>query len=233
MKDNYGVANCLGNTNLVVNLLSKLKSSLGPVVRDADSASPSDAYKAFFKDPSYAPFVSALFTNVTTSVPLTPPRKYSHSGGVTFLCVNAPEQFKYRLGGIKDAYTECVAKPNVASNYIGFVPPMQYVILCPSFFNSDIDPVPPPNRCLTVNTHINRFIGDGQSLWGYQMWMLLQMITHYYLFVTTGSVGITNTNDVNKCFLTEAKEAILEANNYLYYAASRSSSFNGRHDRYV
>ncbi len=223
MSGQYSVTNCGDNAARVVNLLNKLYFALLPVIQDAKSTNPSAAYGAFFKDPSYAPFVSTLFTNVTTGVPLTPPSLYSFNGGVSFVCVTAPEQFVFTLDGRRDAYNECVANPTTTASYIGFQPPKPYVILCPSFFTSNVAPVPPPNTCLTTSTYINRFRGNGQSFWLYQMWLLLQMITHYYLYTSTGLFSITNTNDVNKCFRLAAKQSSLNANNYVYYAASKCS----------
>lgn len=220
MTGQYSVVNCGRNTTLIINLLDKLYASLLPVIEDAKSPNTSPAYKAFFKDPSYAPFVSALFTNVTTGVPLTPPAPYSLNGGVSFLCVTAPEQFVYTNNGRRDAYNDCVANPLTPSSYIGFDPPKQYVILCPSFFTTNLVSVPPRGTCLTVETYINRFRGNGQSFWAYKMWLLLAMITHYYLYTSTRLLSITNTADVNKCFRLEAEQSSLNANNYVFYAAS-------------
>ncbi|CAF9919648.1 MAG: hypothetical protein ALECFALPRED_001248 [Alectoria fallacina] len=220
MTGQYSIVNCAGNTSLVVNLFNKLYSALLPVIQDAGSPAPSPAYTAFFKDPSYAPFISALFQNITTGVPLTPPAPYSFNGAATILCVTAPEQFTYSIDGPRDAYTDCLANPTTTSYYPGFLPPKQYIVLCPSFFTSNIVSIPPPSNCLTVTTYINRFRGNGLSLSGYKMWILLVMITHYYLYASTGLVNITSTNDVNKCFRLGAEESSLNVNNYAYYAAS-------------
>lgn len=223
MTGQYSVVNCGKNTIIVVNLLSKLYDSLLPVIEDAKSTDPSPAYQAFFKDPSYANLVSTLFTNVTTGVPMTSPALYSFNGGAAFVCVTEPEQFVYKIDGSRhDAYTDCLANPTVTSSYVGFIPPKQYIILCPSFFTSDIVSIPPPNTCLTVNTYINRFRGSGQDTWGYKMWILLGMIVHYYLYTSTGSVAVTNINDANKCLRLAAEQSSLNANNYIYYAASKS-----------
>ncbi len=219
----YNVVNCGGNSSLIVNLLNRLYFSLLPVIEDAKSTEPSPAYTAFFKDPSYALFISAVFTNITRGVPLTPPAPYSSNGAPVFLCVTAPDQFTYRLDGPKDAYTDCVADPTMTSDYLGFSPPRQYIILCPSFFTSNLVSVPPLNTCLTVNTSINKFRGNGLELRVYKMWILLAMITHYYLYVSTGISATINTNDVNKCLRLAANQSLLNANNYLYYAASESS----------
>ncbi len=233
MSGQYSVINCGENAPRIVNLLNKLYFALLPVIQDAESTNPSAAYRTFFKDPSYAPFVSALLTNVTTGVPLTLPSRYSSAGAVSFMCVTAPEQFLYTVNGRRDAYNECLANPKVTSKYIGFKPPKPYVVLCPSFFTSNIAPVPPPNTCLTINTYINRFQGNGQSFWLYQMWILLQMITHYYLYTSTGKLSITNTYDVNKCFRLPANQSSLNSNNYVFYAASKCSFSNRETSRRI
>lgn len=223
MAGEYNVVNCGGNTTLVVNLLTKLYASLLPVIEDAKSTNPSPAYKAFFKDPSYANLVSTLFTNVTTGIPMTPPAPYSFNGAAVLLCVTAPEQFTYTINGHPlDAYTDCLANPTTTSSYVGFVPPKQYIILCPSFFTSNIVSIPPPNTCLTVDNSIKSFLGNGLNAWGYKMWILLGMIVHYYLYTSTGSTAITNVNDANKCFRLAPGQSVVNANNYVYYAASKS-----------
>lgn len=223
MSGQYNIVNCGGNTSLVINLLNKLYAVLLPVIQDAKSPDPSPAYKAFFKNSTYAPFVSALFTNITTGVPLTPPAPYSFNGAATLLCVTGPEQFIYDYYGPVDAYTYCLANPTTTSYYPGFDPPKQYIVVCPSFFTSNIVSVPPPNNCLTVIRYINRFVGNGQSFWLYKVWLLLEMITHYYLYASTGLLGITNIADANKCLGLPAEQSSLNANNYVYYAASKSS----------
>ena len=223
MSGRYNIVNCGGNTSVVINLLNKLYVALLPVISDAESLDSSSAYKTFFKDSAYAPFISTLFTNITTGIPLTSPAPYSSNGAATLVCVTAPEQFTYTYHGRVDAYTSCLANPNTTSNYPGFDPPKQYIILCPSFFTSNIVSVPPPNNCLTVIKYINKFVGNGQSFLLYKMWILLEMITHYYLYASTRALGISNTTDVNKCLGLPAEQSSLNANNYVYYAASKSS----------
>ena len=224
MSGQYSVTNCEENTTRIVDLLDRLHSALLPVIQDAQSANPSAAYKTFFKDPSYAPFISTLLTNITTGVPMTPPSLHSYNGGVTFVCVTAPAQFTFTLDGRRDAYNDCIAQPGTTSKYVGFDPPKQYVVLCPSFFTSNIAPVPRPNTCLTVNKFHNRFRGNGQIFRLYQMWVLMEMITHYYLYTSSRELYVTDTNDVNECFRLEANQSSLNANNYVYYAASKSTS---------
>lgn len=224
----YSVVNCGGNTSLIVNLLEKLYSTILPViedppVHDADQdPNISPAYQAFFKDPSYASFVSTLFRNVTTGVPMTVPQTYSFGGSASFFCVTAKDQFSYRHNGVdRDAYTDDCSTTTVG-HYRGFIPPQPWITLCPSFFTSNIVSVPPPNTCLTVNQSTNRFNGNGQNVWLFKMWILLENIVHYYLFTTKGTLAFTlvNRNDPNKCFGLGAEASSLNAFNYVYYAAS-------------
>lgn len=219
----YNVVNCGGNAALVVGLLNNLYASLLPVIQDAKSTISSPAYKAFFKDPSSANLVSTLFTNITTGVPLTPPAPYSSNGAAAFLCVTAPHDFIYKIDGRRtDAYTECLADPAVAADYLGFNPPKQYIIICPSFFTSDIASIPPPSTCLPFNMYTNGFLGNGQRTWWYKMWILLGMLVHYYLHTSTGSNAVTNIDDANQCLQLSPEQSSLNANNYIYYAASKS-----------
>ena len=143
MTGRYSVVNCGGNTTLVVNLLQKLYSTLLPVIEDPPVHDPdqdpntSPAYETWFKDPSYASFVSTLFRNVTTGVPMTVPQTYSFGGSPSFFCLTAENQFRYRHNGVlRDAYTDDCTGGNVA-NYIGFVPAKPWITLCPSFCTSD------------------------------------------------------------------------------------------------
>lgn len=230
MSGQYNIVNCGENTHRVASLLHKLYFSLLPVIQDVESTNPSAAYNAFFKDPSYAPFVSTLFKNVTTGVPMTAPGLYSFNGAVSFMCVTAPNQFTYNLNGPQDAYTMCVDNPNTKASYIGFIPPKPYAILCPSFFANEIAAFPRPNTCLTFNRHLNRFNGNGQLFWAYQMWIVLSMITHYYLYTSTGVFAFTGKTDVNLCLRLDAKQSSVNANNYVFYAASKSCLFPLRHE---
>ena len=142
MTGQYSVINCGGNTTLVVNLLQNLYSALQPVIQDppvhdADQdPNTSPAYEAFFKDPSYASFVSTLLRNVTTGVPMTAPEPYSFSGSASFFCVTAKDQYRYRHNGVaRDAYTDDCS-PNTVANYRGYLPPKPWITLCPSFCTS-------------------------------------------------------------------------------------------------
>ena len=219
----YNIVNCGDNDVLMVNLLRNLYSALLPVIEDAKSPNPSPAFTAFFKDPSYAPFVSDVFTNITTGVPMTPRAPYSFNGAPTFFCVTAPDQFTFTYYGAKDAYTQCMADPTT-SFYLGFKPPLQYMVLCPSFFSTNIVSVPPPNNCLAVSAYTSRFRSNGDHVKDFKMWAVMKMIAHYYVYTSTRTEDPNNPTDANSCFLLDAKSSSMTPSNYVYYAASKSSS---------
>ena len=225
LKKNYNVVNCGENTGHVHDLLANLSTALGPVIQDAKLTHPSSAYITFFKDSLYNYFTSSLLANISTGVPNTPPSLYSLNGGVSFFCVTAPGQFQFELDTLRDAYKDCMANPTTTSYFPAFRPPQPYIIVCPSFFTSNIEALPPPNHCLSVNTFTNRFRGNGQTFWLYQIWILMGMIAHYYLWTSTQTPDIINTNDANTLFGLAPSQSRYSANSYVYYAASKSFPF--------
>lgn len=222
MRNGYSVVNCGDNTALVFDLLAQLRTALDLVIQDAKSTTPGPAYQAFFKQSSVAPFVSEVLTNVSTAVPLSPPALYSFSGGVTFMCMTGPEQFTFTLNGPRDGYDECLNNPSDFTKFPLFIPPKQYILLCPSFFSSGLAAVPPPNNCFTVSTYTNKFREPGSTLAMYQMWILLAAITQYLLYLSTRKPSLIQTLDVNKCFGLGSQRSSLNSGNYVYYAASES-----------
>ena len=225
LKNNYNVVNCGENTGLVHDLLGNLSTALLRVIVDVKFAGPSSAYTTFFKDPLYRPFITSLLTNISTGVPLTPPSTYSFNGGVSFFCPTAPGQFIFELDTPRDAYKDCLANPKTTAFFPVFRPPQPFVIVCPSFFTSGIAALPPPNHCLSVNTLTNRFRGNGQPFWLYQIWILMSMIAHYYLWTSTQVPDIINTNDANTLLGLAPSQSRFSAGSYVYYAASESFSF--------
>ena len=225
MKNNYTVVNCGENTDHVHDLLTKLRTALLPAILDARSLPPSIPFTTFFKTPLYKPFISTLIANVSTGAPMTARSLYSMRGGVSFFCVTAPGQFSFELdNNPRDSYDDCKANPQTTTYFPIFQPPQPFVIICPSFFTSNIAALPPPNHCLSVNTLTNRFRGNGESLWLYQMWILMSMITHYYLWTSTQVADFLSENDVNTLYGLSSSQARLSVNSYVYYAASKSFS---------
>ena len=232
LKNNYSVVNCGENTTYVHDLLGKLSAALLPVIKDAESTPPSSAYITFFKDPLYRYFISTLLTNISTGTPILPPSLYAFNGGVSFFCVTAPGQFYFMNGNrVEDSYEDCMANPTKTSYFHLTKPPHPYAIICPAFFTSGIEALPPPNHCLSVNTFTNRFRDDGHTFLTYQIWILMSMIAHYYLWTSTEIPDFIDMIDANALLGLAPSQSRYSTHSYVFYAASRSFFLsNGRKD---
>ena len=207
-------------------MLDELYDALLPVIRDSKRRTPSPAFRTFFKESSKRPFVTALLTNTIRGTAKTPPQPPSSpNGSPTFMCVNAPNQFKYtepdpKGGGrrLVDALTLC--KPSSPAFYLGMTPPQPYIIVCPSFWTNGIPDIPPPRNCLDVDAHTNRYREDGRDLRQYQMWYLFEEIAHYYIYTMTKRTDVLDVYDINDCVGLSPELSSLNAVSFVYYAAS-------------
>ena len=89
------------------------------------------------------------------------------------------------------------------------------IIICPLFFNYPA--VPSTSQCLTVNKYQEKFYQDGSQMYEFQLWILLHEIVHFY----KGGLW-PEVYDVNACLRLNAGKSVVNAQNYLYYAASKS-----------
>lgn len=138
---------------------------------------------------------------------------------LTYFCANALDQVNISYVGQDkpvDAYSDCVAHPSMLIYGLIGSP---FVIICPNFW-THVSSYPPPNNCLTVNTSIDRFRGNGESLIYYKLWMLFESIVNYYLSSRTLAVG--RILEVNQCVALNAQDARYNARSYLYYFACKS-----------
>lgn len=203
-------------------LLQNLWRSLLPVIQDAQLSNPSPAFKAFFKDSSNAPFVAEVLTNVTTGVARHPSAFPYTNGSPTFLCPTAVGQFPTSIAGRQiDMYTHCLQSETPVATYGN---PLPYIFLCPKFWTSPYANLPPLNSCLSVNTYINRFRGNGQTLHAFKVWILLEEILHYYIHASSKPNLEPEVYDVNKAFRLRADQAVGNGISYAYYAASKPSA---------
>ncbi len=201
-------------------LLQNLYKALLPIIQDAGLSNPSPAFKAFFKDPSNAPFVAEVFTNITTGVARHPSMPPFTNGSPTFICPTAAGQFPMdREGKVTDMYTLCLQSTTSIASYVN---PTPYIILCPKFWTSSLPLLPSQNNCLTVSTYNNRFRGNGQTMFAYNMWILFEEIVHYYVCASSKTSLEPEVYDVNKAFRLNKDQAVGNGVSYSYYAASKS-----------
>lgn len=67
---NYRIVNCGSHNALMQSLLEELLKAIKPAVKNSKRRTASPAFSTFFNDITFAPYVNALFTNVTTGVAL-------------------------------------------------------------------------------------------------------------------------------------------------------------------
>lgn len=94
-----------------------------------------------------------------------------------------------------------------------------YIVICPVFFTQASIPVQSTASCLTIDPYRNRFVQDGKSLIKYQLWHILHELVHYYVYSTVEDH--IDIYGINACLALPARAAVLNAQSYVYYAASK------------
>ena len=200
----------------MVEVFTSLSDTLRLTIQDATSPSTSAAYITFFKDLSYAPYVRTILTNALTGTAVQPGVPGIPPASPQAVCVKSPGQLEILRGKTKlDMYLECIKNSSVRSYSLTGD---SLIVICPSFF--DVPKVPPPDdsNCLSVSGFLNRFLGPGRQLIDYQVYVLLHVIVHYYIYAA--SQTRFDHYDINTCFHLGALESSQNAQNYAFYAAS-------------
>ncbi|MCJ1460078.1 hypothetical protein MMC28_010457 [Mycoblastus sanguinarius] len=231
----YSVVNCGENTVVTLNALDFLSNSLLPAIQDVNSIAPGGAYQTFFKDVFYASYVSAILTNISTGTAIFSPSASSYStGSPSFFCVTGPNQLLTNAVDdvTVDEYTQCLdeqQKPigggKATITVMRAVIGTPFIIICPVLWSFKSRTTPPVSNCLTINTSINRFHGDGQDLLTYLPWMFLHEIVHIYVEESLYLLGDPSPEaveryDVNKCVRLSALNAVGNAQSYCYHVAN-------------
>ena len=214
--------------DLIGTLLRTFKDTLLPVIHDAKGSKShrSTAYEFFLKDSSQAQFVADLITNATIGNAQYPAEPPFSAGNPTFLCATpGPIRLVAPDGTVRDAYDRCLER--VIASYLD---PTPWIIVCPLFFR--LRSHPPNDACPTVNrhgAHFNRKPVDdniaGSSIWQTKMWVLFHELVHYYLYAQPGYVALEAGEEVysiNKAWKLSPAAALKNAENYVYYAYSKS-----------
>lgn len=214
---------CGENISAIAVQLDYLQTILPYAANDAQSKTPSPAYRTFFKDQAYAPFVSHILSQIAAgdTVQLGP--------GISFpmlICANKPGDFQFiRNGIIVDlySYSGC-ADPFTAGVYLEST---QFIAICPDFWKFPATPSPSADNCLRVNTAINRFrFNNAQQIAFifYQVYALMHEIAHFYILATGKCPSGPDAVDqyhVNQCFWLNAFDSSINPENYVYYAESK------------
>ena len=221
----YSIINCgRQESDTVTTLLNSLHRALQFAIHDAIKSqhTPSAAFKTFFIYASTATYVTSLLTNISTGTSLYEPDasglgvNQPSSGSPIFFCITGPGQGISSDPAIGDYDNFCASNPGVVMDYPGGSP---YIVICPSFYTIGLPALPPLSNCIIVDHRINRFLGNGAKISHFQIWVLLEEIAHYY--INAGKGNTVDVYDINKCARLSARASISNANNYLYYVASK------------
>ncbi|KAI4269027.1 MAG: hypothetical protein LQ337_007518 [Flavoplaca oasis] len=187
----YEVLNCGDRAPQVSQAVKSVTAALSPIILDVkkSAVNPSEAYRAFFKDPASTPLIEQVLMDARTGVPKRPPVPGSREGGPTILCINAPGVVSFvNDGKLLDAFDICNdPEAGIIARYNS---PTPFIFLCPIFFKI-LRPAPRPGTadCPVLSRRFKRFrrgpydlpkmTGSGvvNNFW----WVLLEEIVHYYL----------------------------------------------------
>ncbi|KAL6714889.1 hypothetical protein ACLMJK_007149 [Lecanora helva] len=198
-----------------------LYDTLKPVIEDAWSNPTSAAYDTFFKDVSYEEQVLDVLIGIAFGEARQLDGDFIASQGLKdstsprLMCSTAPGQmvFTHTDRPPVDVYEYCQERPQHPSFYLSF---FREIILCPHFFTTPI--VALRSTCLTVNRYQGNFYQDGSLMTRYQLWSLMHELAHFYI-QQTRPIDVYNVND---CLRLSAGRSVVNAQNFVYYAASKS-----------
>ena len=231
----YPVYNCNGHNPTISVLIETLQTTLQSVLNDLSQYRSTAAYTTFFKHVSFASDVHDIYSNIMLGTPVAPgphaikyppPGSFGVPRNPQFICVTAREQVTWSLeqGGLggrqSDAYTACENSPIQAFGIFGTKYLQNTIVLCPAFWKWLAIPSSSQSACLPVDPHFNRFRSDGNRLVNYQLWVLLHELAHVYIYAKSGN--LYDVSSPNDCALLSGNSAINNAQNYVYYAASKS-----------
>ena len=233
----YGIYNCGARTSTVSLLVNTLITTLEPALKDVTRSTSSNTFNAFFKHITFASTVYDILFDIFTGTAV-PPGPYAMRDATAeyfgpavtprFICVTDYNQVTWSIapggqgGPQRDAHTVCQQSPVNSFGIFGSKYLNNSIILCPNFFTYTALPTTSAAGCLTVDPHFNRFRDSGKRLVNYQLWVILHELAHVYIYARSGSLLEIST--ANDCFLLAGGIAVDNAQNYVYYVASKFMS---------
>ncbi|KAL9135983.1 MAG: hypothetical protein Q9175_002801, partial [Cornicularia normoerica] len=221
----FSIHNCGATTPDVQTLINNLPHILLPAIQDASLPTSSDVYTTFFKDITYASYVHDILYNITTGATLPSNASGLPVSNPGIFCLTGHGQViqgsQERPG--QDFYDKCLERNAFAMAQVD-TPGAHLVFLCPRFWTQPAIPGRSTSACLTVLPHFNRFKqDDGGRLLSYQVWVLLHELAHHYIYETSRTeVDIYSAND---CAQLSASAAVENAQNFVFYVASKRPPF--------
>ena len=216
----FTIQNCGTNTETIQNLIRLFPTILDPAIEDAARHVASDAYMAFFKDINYASQVREVLQKVSTGAPIPLNTK---GASPWIYCITGPNQVIEVTGWDNhesDFYLDSLADGRLAHTDWGNYDDSEYVFLYPGFWKLPSIPSASPSRCLTLLPHFNKYKPGDQAYVRYQFWVLMHELAHQYPPDSFQDL-YGEVMSVNACIQLPASEAIRNAQNYVYYVASK------------
>ena len=212
----YTIQSCGSQAPEVQTALYRLWTLLQPAIQDTRSSTPSAAYRTFFKTKNYSGYVRRVLSNIANGKPLAS-KLDSNPSTPRFVCVTGPGTVGFRFANkFYDVYEDCRLNPRRASVY---KPGLNIVFICPIYFNKFI-PSQPQRRCPTVDPETNKFVGDLAGLVQSKPYVLLHALAHFYVVPPSTENTQLEVYDWNGASTLEAREATVNAQSYVLYAAS-------------
>ena len=208
-------------------------------------------YSAFFKSNRYKDFIGALLNVMIYGVPAAvhPPRSLLQGFGPMnvntaaniprmpspqLICATERSSSIFRIPF--DVFAYCAQHP---SQYAFVVKPSAYVIICPTFWSTRVNPDNALPRCPTVRD--NQFegydhnlrngilrdhdVGRRERLTGLRRYNLMHEIVYYYLQQLSLAIDTNpkETDDWNECVALDPEDSWRNPENWVLYVASKSS----------
>ena len=175
----------------------------------------------FFKNIAYASRVREVLYNASIGAPI--PANLAGASPWIF-CITAPGQAKWGTnqnpGG--DLYYEYMS--HISPAIVNLSRDATFVFLFPKFWNYPSVPSASPSTCLTVLPHFNNYKQNGEDYVSYQLWILLHEFIHLYTYDYNPKTVTEESFYVNDCLRLPASKAIINAQSYIFYVASKFSN---------
>jgi len=213
----YTIQLCGSQAPQVQAAMRTLQKALRPAIQDTYISPTSAPFTAFFKNSQYRLFVTRVLSDIANGTALAS-KADSTPTTPQLVCVTGPNIVKFQVkNSFHDVYDDCQQNPLWASIYHSG---LNYVFICPLFFASAI-PSRPVSRCPTIDSATNEFVGDLNSLIQYKPYVLLHELAHFYVVPPSTENMQFEVYDWNAAFALKAKRAVLNAQSYVLYVASK------------
>ncbi len=213
---NWRISNCSPTqTQVVISLLDQLEQNLPSVIQAVQKSTETVAYRTFFKHVREMPYVESVFTKLAAGEKV-------EAATETHILRRAPPEFicTAPTGFTASYHTYCDDGGLDALTFGG----LQYVILCPAFWNklyptlSDTNLMP---TCPYIGTDTT--LPNNEDMLGSKLAIMLHELIHLYM---TNQI-VPEVYTMRACAGLSAAKAAHNADNYTFFAMSKYHNLFG------